>query len=343
MENKKIKLFELFAGIGAPRKALEYMGYEVESLGYSEINKHAINAYCELFNDTPDNNWEDITKIEQLPNDIDILFHGSPCQDFSIAGKRLGGDENSGTRSSLMYETVRLIKDSKPKMVIWENVGAILHKGNKHNVIKYLNALKEYGYHNYIIKTNPRHLGFPHSRTRVFTISCLRELNVKDSGLRYNCDIKNIVDFNSFEKTGSETFNYSIKRMIETRPELRQNTHNVFTLCQSKSFNDGAKKKQYQENYAPCLTCRTADLIKINIKDGIVTNASYLKGTEKLALQGFPDIECISDNQKHIVAGNSINIPNLIYVYSVFGLEIQPENKMDELKKVIKGDLIWKN
>lgn len=60
--SNKIKLFELFSGIGAPRKALEYMGYEVESLGYSEINKNAIKAYCELFNDTPDNNFGDITK-----------------------------------------------------------------------------------------------------------------------------------------------------------------------------------------------------------------------------------------------------------------------------------------
>lgn len=336
--SNKIKLFELFAGIGAPRKALEYMGYEIESLGYSEINNNAIKAYCELFNDTPENNWGDITKIEQLPNDIDILFHGSPCQDFSVLGQRKGGDEGLGTRSSLMYETVRLVKDSKPKIVIWENVCSILHKGNKHNVIKYLNTLKEYGYHNYIIKANPRHLGFPQSRTRVFTISCLRELNVKDSGLRYNCDIENIVDFNSFEKAGSTQFNYSIKRMIETRPELRQNTHNVFTLCQSENFNDNVKRKQYQENYAPCLTCRTADLIKINIKDGTITNASFLKGTEKLALQGFPNIECISDNQKHIVAGNSINIPTLIYIYSCLGIGILQNNKMSELKEVIKGD-----
>lgn len=134
MENKKIKLFELFAGIGAPRKALEYMGYEVESLGFSEINNNAIKTYCELFNDIPDNNFGDITKIEKLPDDIDILFHGSPCQDFSVAGKRLGGDENSRTRSSLLYESVRLIEQTQPKMVIWENVKAVLNAKNIKNV-----------------------------------------------------------------------------------------------------------------------------------------------------------------------------------------------------------------
>lgn len=336
--SNKIKLFELFSGIGAPRKAMEYMGYEVESLGYSEINKHAINAYCELFNDTPDNNWGDITKIEQLPNDIDILFHGSPCQDFSVAGLRKGGDEGSGTRSSLMFETVRLVKDAKPKMVIWENVGAILHKGNKHNVIKYLNTLKEYGYHNYIIKANPKHIGFPHSRTRVFTISCLNELNVKDSGLRYNCDIEKIVDFNSFEAGGGICFSYSVETLLKKSPELKSGNHKVFILNESINFNNRAKTKNYQEGHAPCLTCRNSDIIKISLDNGEVKNASKLKGTEKLALQGFPDIECISDNQKHIVAGNSINIPALIYIYTCFGMEILPNNKMSELKEVTKGD-----
>ena len=336
--SNKIKLFELFSGIGAPRKTLEYMGYEVESLGYSEINKNAIKAYCELFNDTPDNNFGDITKIEKLPNNIDILFHGSPCQDFSVLGLRKGGDENSGTRSSLLYESVRLIKQAQPKMVIWENVGAVLHKGNKHNVVKYLNNLKEYGYHNYIIKANPRHLGFPHSRTRVFIISCLRELNVKDSGLRYDCDIEKIVDFNSYEKAGLTQFNYSISRTLETNPELNCNDHRIFTLCQSINFNSRVNRKQYQEGFAPCATCRMTDVIKINIKDGTITNASYLKGSEKLALQGFPNIECITDNQQHIVAGNSINIPALIYIYSCLGIEILPKNKMNELKEIIKGD-----
>lgn len=86
-----IKLFELFSGIGAPRMALEELGVKYQSLGYSEINNNAIKAYCELFNDKPENNYGDITKIEKLPNDIDILFHGSPCQDFSMAGLGKGG------------------------------------------------------------------------------------------------------------------------------------------------------------------------------------------------------------------------------------------------------------
>lgn len=334
MENKKIKLFELFAGIGAPRKALEYMGYEIESLGYSEINKNAIKAYCELFNDSPNNNFGDITKIEKLPDDIDILFHGSPCQDFSVAGLRKGGDENSGTRSSLMYESVRLVRQAQPKMVIWENVKAVLNVKNIKNVKKYIKALKECGYYNYLIKTNPRHIGFPHQRDRVFVISCKDKLTLKDSGIRFNCDINDIVDFDSFEKKGKIQFDYNVELAQKTNDLT--NVKNCFICEQSVNFSRGYKK--IRQDYAPCLACRVTEMIKLKFNNGELKNASYLKGTEKLALQGFPDVKCISDTQKHIVAGNSINIPNLIYVFSVFGMKILLENKMNELKKVIKGD-----
>lgn len=339
MKNKKIKLFELFAGIGAPRKALEYMGYEIESLGYSEINKHAINAYCELFNDSPDNNWGDITKIEQLPNNIDILFHGSPCQDFSIAGSRKGGNEGSGTRSSLMYESVRLIKQAQPRLVIWENVKAVLNVNNIKNVKKYIKALKESGYYNYLIKTNPKHIAFPMQRERVFIISCKEKLKLKDSGIRFNCDINDIVDFENFAGKGGTQFDYNVELAQKTNDLA--NVKNGFIYEQSVNFSKG-KKKLYQ-NIAPCLSCRRCDLIKLKFDNGELKNASYLKGTEKLALQGFSNIESISDTQKHIVAGNSINIPNLIYVFSVFGMKILPENKINDLKEIIKGDLVWKN
>lgn len=60
-----------------------------------------------------------------------IIVHGSPCQDFSLAGKQAGGDKGSGTRSSLLYETVRIVEKTKPKYVIWENVKNVLASGTK--------------------------------------------------------------------------------------------------------------------------------------------------------------------------------------------------------------------
>lgn len=306
---KKIKLFELFAGIGAPRKALRDLGIEVESLGYSEINKHAITAYCEIHNDTPDKNWGDITKITKLPDNIDILFHGSPCQDFSIAGKMLGGDENSKTRSALMWETMRLVKTSKPKCVVWENVKGIKNKNNIHNYNKYLDEMEKLGYHNLELELSPLDIDFPQSRPRVFVISSFIPLKFnKIKTNKYSKQLTDIIDFENIEHKLTNAEQYNIDLYLRDNPGINEN---VIIPIISNNFNSRLKRKKGYYNYCPCISCRSSDFIKIN-KQG---QASKLKGSEKLALQGFDDLKTISENQKHIVAGNSINVYVLMYIF----------------------------
>lgn len=120
-----IKILELFAGIGACSKALTNLGIEHEIVDAVEIDKFAIKS----FNAIHSTNFEpqDITKWDK-DIECDLIMHGSPCQDFSFAGKQAGGDKDSGTRSSLMYESLRVIANLKPKYVIWENVKAVLSK-----------------------------------------------------------------------------------------------------------------------------------------------------------------------------------------------------------------------
>ena len=106
----------------------------------------------------------------------DILIHGSPCQDFSIAGKQQGADPNSGTRSSLMWETLHIIEQMgvwKPRIVIWENVKNVLSRHMVHNFNKYLKKMKQLGYTNSYETLNSMEFGLPQSRNRVFTISYL--------------------------------------------------------------------------------------------------------------------------------------------------------------------------
>lgn len=106
----------------------------------------------------------------------DILIHGSPCQDFSIAGKQKGADPNSGTRSSLMWETLHIIEQMgawKPRIVIWENVKGVLSKHMIHNFNKYLKKMKQMGYTNSYEILNAMDFGLPQRRERVFTISYL--------------------------------------------------------------------------------------------------------------------------------------------------------------------------
>lgn len=164
-----MKILELFGGIGACSKALERIGVDYEIADYVEIDKYAVKS----FNAIHGTNFEpqDVTKWDK-DMQVDLIMHGSPCQDFSVAGKNAGGDKNSGTRSSLMYETLRIVEKLKPKYVIWENVKNLLSKKHRHNFDAYIDAMAELGYVSKYQILNAKDYGVPQNRERVFTISC---------------------------------------------------------------------------------------------------------------------------------------------------------------------------
>lgn len=107
-----IKILELFGGIGSPRCALRNIGIPVKAIDYVEIDEKAVRSYNAMFKNELAYKTQSVIGWDLKP---DILIHGSPCQDFSIAGhqgkataaagrinKGKGADEGSGTRSSLM-------------------------------------------------------------------------------------------------------------------------------------------------------------------------------------------------------------------------------------------------
>lgn len=194
LKEEKIKVFELFSGIGAPLAALKKAGIKYESLGHSEIEKSSIKMYEEIHREYK--NYGDITKIDKLPDGIDLLVHGSPCQDFSIAGKRRGGLEGSGTRSSLMWETVRLVKKSKPKVVIWENVLGSLQGEMKDNFVYYLKVMEDMGYKNTYDVLSGLDFNIPQIRRRVFVVSYLTHSEFVDlSWIRKKKLTKRLIDY----------------------------------------------------------------------------------------------------------------------------------------------------
>jgi DNA (cytosine-5)-methyltransferase 1 len=116
--DKKITILELFSGIGGFTKGFEETGYEIENHYFSEIDKHAIANYKYNFK-----NAEYIGSVTNVSGSSikrpNIITFGSPCQDFSLAGKRKGMD---GERSSLILHAIRLIRECRPDVFIWENV-----------------------------------------------------------------------------------------------------------------------------------------------------------------------------------------------------------------------------
>lgn len=115
----------------------------------------------------------------------DILIHGSPCQDNSRAqyssktakeNKKRGAEKGSGTRSSLMHETVDIIRQMgewRPKFVIWENVTGVLMGETIKAFNTYLHDMTALGYTNSFEVINSLDFGIPQSRERVFCVSVL--------------------------------------------------------------------------------------------------------------------------------------------------------------------------
>lgn len=193
---KEIEILELFGGIGAPRKALENLGYNVNS-DYIEIDKHAVKSYNAIFNES--NKPMSVTEFTTTKK-YDILFHGSPCQDFSVAGNLKGGEKGSGTRSSLMWETVRIIEECMPKVVIWENVKNAIGKKNIDNFNRYIYKLDSLGYNTNFKVLNAKDFGIPHGRERVFAVSLLKgEFNFQNLKQREMKDISKFIDFDDFK------------------------------------------------------------------------------------------------------------------------------------------------
>lgn len=175
-----MRYLSLFSGIGAFEKALRNIGADYELVGFSEIDKYAIKSYCAIHGVSEDLNLGDITKIDLTKlkdlGEIDLITHGSPCQDFSIAGKLAGGDKGSGTRSSLMWCTVDIVERVHPKYVIWENVRHVLSKRHRHNFDAYLQVMEDLGYDSYYQVLNAKHYGIPQNRERVFTVSIRKDV-----------------------------------------------------------------------------------------------------------------------------------------------------------------------
>lgn len=154
--------------------ALRRAGIPFECVGWSEIDKYAIQAHNAVFPEYADRNFGDITKIDwaNVP-DFDFLTYSSPCQDFSLAGLQRGGQEGLGTRSSLLWEVKRAVVAKKPHFLLMENVKALVSKKFLPTFKLWLDWLSEQGYVNHSAVLNATDFGIPQNRERIFVVSVL--------------------------------------------------------------------------------------------------------------------------------------------------------------------------
>lgn len=158
-----------------------------------------------------DNNkfYQDVRFLDgsEFKGKIDLLVGGSPCQAFSVNGKR-GGFED--TRGTLFYEYARIIKEAQPKVFIFENVkGMITHdNGKTWEIIK--ETFKELNYEVYIKEDNPilnsKNYGMPQNRERLFVVGFNKKLNVRKFVFPEEVNLKNSVQDFLFEEVDSKYY-----------------------------------------------------------------------------------------------------------------------------------------
>ena len=173
---KKLTVNELFAGIGAFRKALINQNIPHEIVGISEIDKYAIKSYEAMYGET--RNYGDISKIERLDY-ADLWTYGFPCQDISLAGD-MKGIVKGETRSGLLHEVERLLEvaqeeNTLPKFLIMENVKNLVSKKFIGDFQRWIDKLSDLGYTTEWKTLIASDYGIPQRRERVFAVSVRKD------------------------------------------------------------------------------------------------------------------------------------------------------------------------
>lgn len=197
-----LKVRTLFSGIGAPESALDRLEIPYELVDFCEVDKYAVKSYCAVHGVSEDKNLGDISKVwgRNLPY-TDLLVWGFPCQDISVAGKQAGIVEGK-TKSGLYYEGLRILRETKPKYSIIENVKNLVGKKFKAEFEQMLQDIEEIGYNNYWKVLNAKDFGIPQNRQRVFIVSIRKDVDKGefnfpigfDNGLRLKDFLESEVD-----------------------------------------------------------------------------------------------------------------------------------------------------
>ncbi|MEN3323752.1 DNA cytosine methyltransferase [Mariniflexile soesokkakense] len=293
---KKIRIIDLFAGIGGIRMGFQKSYENIECVFTSEWDKYAVETYKANFNDEIVHG--DITKIETsaIPNH-DILLAGFPCQPFSQAGLKKGF---SDTRGTLFFDIERILIEKKPKAFLLENVKQ-LRGHDKGNTLKtIIEHLKKAGYSNVkyaVLKA--RDFGLPQNRERIYIIGFLDE----------NIDFRFPKPLNIETRVGDILQNkvdskYTISDKLWEGHQRRKRENKL----KGKGFGYGIVNRNSE--YTNTISARyykdgSEILIQQNGK-----NPRKLTPREAARLQGFPEnfIIPVSDTQAYRQFGNSVAV-----------------------------------
>ena len=167
--NATIRIGTMFSGIGAIEYALKRLNLKTEIQFASDIDNFAKQSYFANYEIGAENWYDDVHNIDgkKYKNKLDILVGGSPCQSFSMVGKRKGFDD---TRGTLFYEFARVVKESQPNVFIFENVKGLINHDNGNTFETIKATFDELGYKYCFQVLNAKNYGMPQHRERIFVV-----------------------------------------------------------------------------------------------------------------------------------------------------------------------------
>lgn len=363
-----IRLATVFSGIGAVEQALEKLNINYELIfacdnGEREIkeskeeiinntkdmsNEEREMYVNDLYKNTGKKNYMQISYMhnykinetdfhqdirfingEKYKDQVDLLVGGSPCQSFSIIGKR-GGFQD--TRGTLFYEYARLIKEVNPKVFIFENVRGMLNhdKGKTWEVVK--NTFKELNYKIYI-RSNPilnaKDFGIPQNRPRLFVVGIRENIECDDFTFpneiplssKVNDFLENNLEVDPIYYLGQKGFEFVTNPKYKNRAQINSEIMQCQKANQQFNWNGEFVFVPYEDVMNHEEIINRAYVSNYNEQTGVCRK---LTPKECVRLMGFSDnfeFPNIPDQWKYRQAGNSI-------VVNIFEEIIKELNKL---------------
>jgi len=287
------------SGIEAASVAWEPLGWK--AIGFSEIEPFP----CELLKQKFPNvkNYGDMTKYENWDiGQFDVLVEGTPCQSFSIAGKR---DGTNDVRGRLMYSYLGIVEKYKPRWVVWENVPGVLSSGDGVDFASFLAGLEQCGYGWAYRVLDAQYFGVPQRRRRVFVVAHIDN----------RCDLAAKVLFEQ----------ESLRGNITSRAEAKKETSGAIGKS-INYFRRGGNYKYHVDEKSSTLRCTAANDCFDLILDSITSKKlRRITPIECERLQGFPDnwtriawhgksADQCPDVPRYKAIGNSMAVPVMRWI-----------------------------
>lgn len=238
MSKRGFTYIDLFSGIGGFKIGLDAVGGK--SLGYSEIDKYALETYKQNFQDKDDVELGDVTKITKIPH-VDMLVGGVPCQSWSIAGKKRGFDD---PRGKLWYDTIRMVELAKPKVFIFENVKGLFDPRNRENLNLILDNLTALGYECHYQLLNSYDYDVPQNRSRIFIVGFKKGLHKFSKRFSYPSPQA------SHSTVAEHIENLKIRKIIKKKFD----PHTIYGAVIPKSRNAFQKEDEINDFFIFCDT-----------------------------------------------------------------------------------------